>query len=63
MQKQSNASNSKLNIYNTLGQKIIEKDFNDSELEIDLNQYTSGMYIFQIVTDDKVVTKKLLLNK
>jgi PKD repeat protein/N-acetyl-anhydromuramyl-L-alanine amidase AmpD len=61
--KQSNASNSKLNIYNTLGQKIIEKDFNDSELEIDLNQYTSGMYIFQIVTDDKVVTKKLLLNK
>ena len=61
-------SNIKLNIYNSLGQKIetlLNKEFSIGRYNVIFNaeKYSSGVYYYQLISDDKVITKKLVLLK
>ena len=43
------------------GQLILEKTFDTSEMNIDLNGYEKGIYILQITSQGNVITKKIVL--
>ena len=43
------------------GQLILEKTFDTSEMNIDLNGYEKGIYILQITSQGNVITKKVVL--
>lgn len=47
-----------LNVYNSLGKTVLEYDYIPSK--INLENLDSGLYIFEIKTEDKVIKKKLV---
>ncbi|MDO9548656.1 MAG: T9SS type A sorting domain-containing protein, partial [Candidatus Marinimicrobia bacterium] len=61
-------TNVKLLIFNLLGQKIAELvNANLSAGKYDVNfdgsSFSSGQYIYQLITDQKVLTRKMILIK
>jgi hypothetical protein len=62
------SSNVKLNVYNTLGQLVetlINKEMESGyhEINFDGSGLASGVYLYQLQTDNKVFVKKMLLLK
>jgi hypothetical protein len=58
------ASSFKINnivVYNTLGQKIIEKNINSNTTKLDVSKFVKGNYIANIYTDYGVSTKKFIV--
>lgn len=57
-----------LSIYNILGEKVIElvngeKESGEYSLYVDMRKYSTGVYIYRLVTPDYVLSKKMLLIK
>lgn len=51
----------KVIIYNILGQKVLEKSLDEETLQLDLSGNKPGLYIVEVVYDDQVITKKVIL--
>lgn len=49
-----------LNIYTTLGEKIFSSANNIYNLQLNLNDYPTGIYFIQIQTGNSIVTKKII---
>lgn len=50
-------------IYTTLGQKILSKTINsETDLEIDLQDFDTGMYFIKLTKDSMSVTKTIIIN-
>lgn len=56
------ASNSKINIYNSIGLQIYETIATSDIIEIDLSSFLSGMYLVKIENSENVVLKYLIVN-
>lgn len=58
--------NAKLQVYNTLGKVVITKDLNDKQgtEKIYVSDLEKGMYFCSLLVDDnRVLTKKILINR
>ncbi|MEA3496197.1 MAG: T9SS type A sorting domain-containing protein [Bacteroidota bacterium] len=54
-----------LNIFDIAGKQVLAKEFKDANTKaqtIDLKEFKSGLYLFQIVAGSKVITKKLIIS-
>ncbi len=51
-----------LTIYNTFGGIVLQKNYKEEILEIDLGNYNPGVYLMKIETDEKIVTRKIIKN-
>ena len=50
-------------IYTTLGQKVLSKTINsETDLEIDLQDFETGMYFIKLTKDSMSVTKTIIIN-
>lgn len=48
----------------TLNGKLIYRKLNvNSQTEVDISEETNGVYMLRVTTDEKVITKKIVLNK
>jgi Leucine-rich repeat (LRR) protein len=47
-----------IEIYNTIGKRILKT----TERKIDFSSFTSGIYLLRIISDNKVLTKKVIKN-
>lgn len=57
-----------INIYNTLGEKVanvvdLQQKAGVYETTFDAGNFTSGIYLYQLITDEKVLTEKMMLVK
>ncbi len=54
-----------LSIVNTLGETVVSAQFDQSSLSknIDLSAYANGVYFIKLTMNDKVLVKRLVLNK
>lgn len=52
----------KVEIYNSSGKKIMEKVINDLIINISLSNIEKGTYYFSIISDDKIVNRKVIIN-
>ncbi len=50
-------------IYNLLGEKIVQFEINNSTSEIDLSDKPNGIYFIKIKTEEGVVSKKIIVNR
>jgi hypothetical protein len=55
--------NSLLQIFNPLGEKIMEQNISSPKTEINLSNHPNGIYFVQLKTDEGVVTRKIILSK
>jgi hypothetical protein len=53
-------SKKKITILNILGEEIYSEQTSDSKFKVDMEKWSSGIYIFQIQMDDVVVNKKII---
>ncbi|RPG57702.1 MAG: T9SS C-terminal target domain-containing protein, partial [Flavobacteriales bacterium TMED191] len=53
---------SSLEIYNTIGKKLIESNINKKNNLIQLNQYSKGIYTIQIHNENSSFSKKIYIN-
>jgi hypothetical protein len=51
-----------IKLYNSLGEKIFEKEIESGFLQIDLSDQKKGIYLFNIISDKAVFTKKIIIN-
>lgn len=51
---------SNVSIYNIVGQKVIDINFNVSKVQMDLSAFPSGTYLVKSVVDDQVITSKVI---
>ena len=49
-------------LYNIFGQLLKAVDINSEVFELDMNQYTGGLYILTVSTPVKNVTMKIIKN-
>ncbi len=52
--------NTKVSIYNSIGNRILSKDINGSNNVIDIGKFESGLYIFEINTNNIRVQQKVI---
>ncbi|MDP2386851.1 MAG: T9SS type A sorting domain-containing protein [Bacteroidota bacterium] len=57
-----NTTSSTIEIYNTLGQKVLNKTSNATELTIDITLLQSGTYFVKVYNENGSSTKKLIKN-
>jgi len=55
--------NSTISIFNLIGNNLININNITGNKQLDLSKFENGIYIIQIISNNKVTTKKLLLNK
>jgi hypothetical protein len=48
-------------VYNSLGAQVINKSVNNSELVVDLSQYSKGVYFLRLTIGEKVLIHKIIL--
>ncbi len=58
----SGIKNGKVEIYNTMGQKLIEKEINGIS-QIDISKIQTGLCILKIESAGKIIYEKILINK
>ena len=51
---------SNVSIYNIVGQKVIDKNFNVSKVQMDLSALPIGTYLVKSVVDNQVITSKVI---
>jgi len=49
-----------LTISNIRGQELIRQQINDYKIQIDIGNLASGIYFVKLITDEKVVTRKII---
>jgi len=52
-----------LEIYNTLGQRMIYSDMNQYEQNVDVSRLTQGVYVLKVKTEEGVGTKRIIVEK
>lgn len=52
-----------IKIYNLSGEILIEQKNVANTLEIDLSDYSAGIYLLSIETNDAIIRKKILIQK
>jgi hypothetical protein len=57
----SNVS-SNYHLYNMVGQKIISGQINEGDNELNLRQYSNGIYFIKFIKNNRVYTKKIIKN-
>jgi hypothetical protein len=57
----SNVS-SNYHLYNMIGQKIISGQVNEGDNELNLRQYSNGIYFIKFIKNNRVYTKKIIKN-
>ncbi|MDC0552063.1 DUF5011 domain-containing protein, partial [Flavobacteriaceae bacterium] len=57
----SNVS-SNYHLYNMIGQKIISGQINEGDNELNLRQYSNGIYFIKFIKNNRVYTKKIIKN-
>ncbi len=56
--------NTKIEILNVFGQKILPNiDYNNKSVEVNLSNYSNGVYFIKIINDKNFKTKKILLSR
>ena len=48
-----------ISITNVMGQKVYETSVNADNVVVDVNDYPTGIYMIQVVTDEYEVTKRV----
>ncbi len=56
-----NSQQTTVRVYNVLGMMIEEIEINSNEIEINVSDYNSGIYFFNIQTENGNVTKKIVV--
>lgn len=52
-----------LSLYNSLGQKVYELDnLNGSQFQLDLNGFSSGLYVLNVETDNEIFSRRILID-
>jgi hypothetical protein len=49
-----------LTISNISGQELIRQQINDYKIQIDIGNLASGIYFVKLITDERVVTRKII---
>ena len=57
----SNVS-SNYHLYNMIGQKIISGQINEGDNELNLRQYSNGIYFIKFIKNNRDYTKKIIKN-
>ena len=55
--------NKKINLFDLSGRKILEKNFLEQELKLNLSAFSSGMYQLSLTTENSVNTQLIIVNK
>ncbi len=50
----------KINVYNSLGQLVIERQVNQDFTQIDFTKLNKGVYFISIIKDNSVINKKVI---
>jgi len=58
----SDLEGERLEIFNNVGQTLLEKDINDSRIELNTKDWSAGIYFVKIKTAEGVVSKRFVLN-
>ena len=63
--KKTNVSptNYSLSVYNLMGEKIVQSNCAPGKSEIDISQYSNGMYFLEVRNGNEAITRKLVLEK
>ena len=59
----SNCDEAVVNIYTIQGQKVLTEDIHTQNTQINVSQLEFGMYVLELVVDDKRFTEKILINR
>ncbi|GEM_PF-5543431 len=59
---QSKSNINRIEIYNSIGQKVLLRDLKNSSKKIDVSSLSKGNYIIQITTEGENLTKKFIKN-
>ena len=62
--KVTNSINSEvknIELYSLLGNKILSKAFTDSNIEVDLTNISSGIYLLKCLVGEQLITKKVVV--
>ncbi|MCF8302234.1 MAG: T9SS type A sorting domain-containing protein [Bacteroidales bacterium] len=57
----SNVNIDEVQIYNTVGKLVMQQRIGENQTSIKLHTLTDGLYIVQITSSDKIITKKLIV--
>lgn len=60
--KNDNLENADLEVYNTLGKRILSTQLNDANTTVDISQFSSGVYFFKIISGSKSGIKRIIKN-
>ncbi len=52
----------KLQIFNPIGKKIFETDITNSTIEINISQFSKGIYILRFSDNERIISKKLIVD-
>lgn len=52
-----------LEVYNTLGQRMIYSDMTQSEQNLDVSRLTQGLYVLKVKTEEGIGTKRILIEQ
>ncbi len=55
-----NFSQKKISIINILGEEIYSAQTSENKIKVDMEKWVSGVYIFQIQSENKVINKKII---
>ena len=55
------ASSTRIKIYNSLGQLLFERENVDFTEQLDLSNYSKGMYILELQSEELISTQKLII--
>lgn len=60
---ESNTSNSKIEIYNTVGDLVTETVFNGNKITVNTDNFSAGIYTIKLVSGANSISKKLVIYK
>jgi photosystem II stability/assembly factor-like uncharacterized protein len=49
-----------IKVFNSTGQKIIDAPVDDTNINIDFKSFLTGLYIFQVQTENNIISKKII---
>ena len=56
----SSSGKKEINIYNTLGEKILSKEFHGEQIKLDVKNLAAGIYVVKVLAGDKMFVKKVV---
>jgi basic endochitinase B len=53
----------KLELFNSLGQLVFSSKYNSDKIELNVNEYSSGLYLIKFYSDNNIYTQRIFINK